>query len=79
MNGIKHGRGKFTWPNGDVYEGEFVNGTRNGYGITILPELVHEGEYVNSYRTGVGKTKWVNGNVFEGDHVNGYPIAITKF
>lgn len=30
---MKHGRGKLVYPNGCVYEGEFKNNKRHGYGI----------------------------------------------
>lgn len=29
----RHGKGKATLPNGDIYEGEYENGKRHGYGI----------------------------------------------
>jgi radial spoke head protein 1 len=31
----RHGRGKNTFPNGDVYEGQYVNGRRYGEGTYI--------------------------------------------
>lgn len=32
-NGKKHGIGRYTFSNGDVYEGEWKNGVREGKGI----------------------------------------------
>lgn len=32
-NNEKHGRGKFTFCNGDVYDGDYINGKRTGNGI----------------------------------------------
>ena len=32
-NGKPHGRGEDRYPNGDVYIGEFSQGTRNGNGM----------------------------------------------
>lgn len=32
VDGLKEGRGYYTWENGDVYEGEFKNGVREGFG-----------------------------------------------
>ena len=29
----RHGHGKCHFPNGDVYEGEYLHGRRNGFGI----------------------------------------------
>jgi hypothetical protein len=35
VNGAPHGMGKLTWPNGDVYDGNFKFGKRNGQGKRI--------------------------------------------
>lgn len=32
-NEERHGKGKAILPNGDVYEGEYVNGKRHGHGV----------------------------------------------
>lgn len=31
--GKPHGYGKYTWGNGDTYEGDFSEGSRSGVGI----------------------------------------------
>ncbi len=36
-NGRYHGRGKFVYPNGSVYEGQFVDGELHGKGTLRLP------------------------------------------
>lgn len=33
MNGERHGFGTMDYANGDVYEGEWVNGKRHGKGV----------------------------------------------
>lgn len=33
-----HGKGKLTWNNGDIYEGSFVNGKYQGWGIMSYPD-----------------------------------------
>jgi len=35
LNGKRHGKGKLTLITGDVYNGDFKNGKRHGYGIMI--------------------------------------------
>jgi hypothetical protein len=30
MNNKRHGKGKLTWPNGETYDGDFVDDLRNG-------------------------------------------------
>jgi len=33
-----HGEGKITYSDGSVYEGNFLNGKRSGYGVYKVPE-----------------------------------------
>lgn len=33
---MKHGHGKFTWKNNDVYEGNFINNSIEGMGKIIF-------------------------------------------
>jgi hypothetical protein len=70
-------RGRFTFPNGVVYEGEFVKNKSNARvsdmhrgRLTYLNGDVYEGEFVNNKRDGRGKMTYVNGNVYEGEFVN---------
>ena len=61
-----------------VYEGEYLNGKRNGKGKEYLEqsgELIYEGEYLNGKWNGKGKEYiyLFNGGelVFEGEYLNG--------
>ena len=67
--------GKYTWTNGDIYEGEWVNNKRTGKGkYTWVSGDVYEGDFVDGKRTGYGKCTWLNGNGFkfyEGEWLNG--------
>ena len=31
-NGVRHGKGKYTSKEGDIFEGFYMNGKKNGYG-----------------------------------------------
>ena len=45
-NSVKDGFGKFTYFNGDVYEGMFKNDKRNGWGVYRTKEgTKYEGEW----------------------------------
>ncbi|CAI2378828.1 unnamed protein product [Moneuplotes crassus] len=33
LNGLMHGKGLYTWKNGNTYKGEYKNNQRNGYGV----------------------------------------------
>jgi hypothetical protein len=43
-----HGKGRFTWPDGRKYEGEYQNDLKHGTGIFKWPDgRVYEGEWEN--------------------------------
>ena len=56
-----------------VFEGEYLNGKRNGKGKEYDDgKLVFEGEYLNGKRNGKGKEYDVYGTlIFEGEYLNG--------
>jgi len=68
--GLFHGKGKITWSNGEIYEGDWVYGKRTGKGkYTFANGNVYEGDFVDGKWHGKGKIIWTNGNVYEGDWV----------
>ena len=57
-----------------IFEGEFLDGKRNGKGKEYYKEgkLKFEGEYLNGERNGMGKEYYRNGGIaFKGEYVNG--------
>jgi hypothetical protein len=70
-NGLRHGKGKCTWANGDVYEGGWVDDKKHGKGkYTWADGKVYEGDWVDGKRHGKGKFTWADGDVYEGDWVD---------
>jgi len=68
------GKGKYVFPNGDVYEGDYLNGIPHGKGrYTFLNGEVFEGEYLNGLQHGNGRYTHNNGDVFEGEYQLGNP------
>ena len=67
----ENGYGKYTYPSGNTYEGFFMNGYRNGYGIYTLKAggkiCTYEGVYTANKRNGLGKITMAEGNVFIGE------------
>ncbi|MBK7139781.1 MAG: hypothetical protein IPH74_12475 [Bacteroidetes bacterium] len=61
------------YTNGDKYDGDFVNGIREGDGIYYWKEgEKYIGKYKNNKRNGYGKYYDANGNIIEqGFYVNG--------
>ena len=69
VNGLRHGKGKYTWASGTVYEGDWVKGKRCGFGITrsyrrkrhdgtLFVEYSYEGEWKDSKKNGHGVWKF---------------------
>lgn len=56
---IKSGKGKYIFSNGDIYEGEFLNDVRWGYGKMISYTkngcIIYDGEWQNDKNHGKGK------------------------
>jgi len=90
--GKKHGQGVKTWPNGDRYEGAFVEDRREGmgkysWGRGPWAGESYEGPYVNDKRHGEGVYRWPSGDAYKGpfkeDNFAGYATpmmaARTKF
>jgi hypothetical protein len=75
VDGVFHGKGKFTYHNYDVYEGDYVNGKPHGKGKFTEAENVYEGDFAEGKRTGKGKLTFKHGSFYEGDFVDGVPTG----
>ena len=68
----QNGKGTFTWPTGDVYEGDFVSWVRTGKGtLTWANGDVYVGDFVDGNRTGKGTYTWASGTIEEGYYLDG--------
>jgi len=77
--GEPHGKGKMQFANGDVYEGDFVNGKLNGYGIAIFANGDrYTGNWTNGQMHGNGFFTYSNGSNYEGVWNNGKNIEKTS-
>jgi len=53
FNGQKHGKGRFEWPDGSVYEGDFRNNNVEGEGTFTWPDgRVYRGQWVKGKQHG---------------------------
>jgi len=73
--GQKHGKGVKTWPNGDRFEGEFVEDRKEGvgkysWGLGPWQGESYEGAYRNDGRHGYGTYRWATGDVYIGPWEN---------
>lgn len=58
--------------NGDVYEGEYVDGKKHGHGkYTSAKGWVYEGDFADDTMTGYAKIVFANGGYYEGGFLNG--------
>ena len=56
MNFLKHGKGVQYFPNGDIFQGIFVEGRPHGYGRYQWKNgMIYEGLFKDGYREGKGK------------------------
>ncbi|GIQ85081.1 hypothetical protein KIPB_006697 [Kipferlia bialata] len=71
--GARHGEGKNTFPNQDLYVGHYENGMRNGLGTYTwaFTGESYSGEYKNGARNGSGTLKYVNSTTFDGSFQEG--------
>ena len=62
-----HGKGKTVFKNGDVFEGEYVRGKREGYGTyTFTDGEKYEGQWYQDQQHGKGIYYFLNNNRYDG-------------
>ena len=65
------GRGKRIFPDGTIYEGNFVDNNLNGEGRQIISNgRIYEGDFVNNNLNGEGRITFENGIIYEGNFVD---------
>jgi len=70
--GDRHGSGFLTWPNGDIYEGNFDRNNRHGQGaLRFTDGTEYVGQWQNNIMHGEGTRRFTNGNVYTGTYVDG--------
>jgi len=67
-NKAAHGYGVMKWQNGDRYEGDWIDGIRQGKGCYTSKSSgnKYDGEYNNDKKEGSGKYIWSNGDWYDG-------------
>ena len=70
-NGKFHGMGSFYKSNGDILEGDFLEGNLKKGKITYKNGDVYEGELENGIFNGYGIYKYKNGDIFQGQFLEG--------
>jgi len=66
----KDGKAKVTYPNGDTFEGNFVNNSRSNGTYTFSSGGVYQGNWEQGKRTGNGQFKYPDGTTYKGSWKN---------
>lgn len=72
VNGLRQGKGKYSYGNGDKYEGDFFENKKHGIGKMVYNENgQYHGYFENGTRHGEGVFIYPNGDVYSGWWKNG--------
>jgi len=60
MNGKKHGTGIMKTTNGNIYDGQWIEGIKNGQGVyyDATTKVVYDGEWKDGKKNGFGILKF---------------------
>ncbi|GFR71341.1 radial spoke head 1 homolog [Elysia marginata] len=80
----RHGIGKAILPNKDTYEGSYMYGKRDGYGVyrfmaKAARNARYQGEYYQAKKQGMGKFIYPDGSRYEGQWVNDLKDGTGKY
>merc|ERR1719506_2657369 len=67
---MKHGQGTLSSPDGDTYQGGWLDDKRDGNGTLEEKGAVYMGQWKAGVRHGIGKEVWADGNAYEGEYLN---------
>lgn len=72
VNGLKEGKGKLDDNiNEIIYEGEWKNNKKTGFGKLIVKNMTYEGYFINDIKSRKGKLIWNDTmNLYEGEFMN---------
>jgi len=79
-NGLREGKGTFTWTNGDVYKGQWLKDKRHGAGEYAWTDgSKYKGNYSGGIRSGFGIYYYTNGTRYEGTWQNNVKHGIANY
>ena len=72
-DGLRHGKGVYTWPDGTRYVGDWHDDKRHGKGVRTWEDGEHyKGEYRDGLRHGKGVYTWPDGTRYVGEWSNNH-------
>ena len=64
-----HGKGKYTWANGNMYEGDYQTEKKHGKGtLTWANGDIYRGDFKDDKMHGKGTFIFISGGMYEGDY-----------
>ena len=73
MDGLQHGKGSLQYRDGAIYEGNFAEGQRSGFGVLTMPKnFVYKGQWKSDLVHGRGRTDYEDGSYYEGQYEGGF-------
>jgi hypothetical protein len=73
-HGMRHGKGRLTFANGDVYQGDFADDQMHGQGRYMYSNRsIYDGSFVEGQQHGSGTYEWAVGTRYVGPFANGQP------
>ena len=77
--GRRCGRGKLEKINGEVYDGEWENDLKSGFGVLKNAEGTYQGRFMNDKYEGDGSFTYKNGDKYEGSWQEGRKQGMGRF
>merc|ERR1719145_482590 len=71
-NARRHGQGKFTYPNGDWYSGQWIEGKASGEGTFWTRQSTYVGTWDQDLKHGKGEERFEDGATYTGEFRMGY-------
>ena len=68
--GMYHGKGIFTWDDGESYDGDWKNDMYHGTGVLTYDNGIYKGEFVNNNMEGKGVLMYKDGSIYDGEFLN---------
>lgn len=77
---LREGKGTMKYPNGDLYQGQWLAGEKSGKGIFMWTKdkVQYRGEWLNNQMHGIGQMRFDDGVVFVGVWDNGVPKSMSE-
>ena len=79
LDSQRSGRGRFAYNNGEVYEGEWILGKREGKGYFKFSSGEYRGTFKADKMHGKGVLNMYNGIIYEGEFLDGIPNGQGKY